>query len=54
MVGFAPGALEAMTMLAFALGFDALYVGVHHLARFLMLNIAMPVIVQTWLMPKKE
>ena len=54
MVGFAPGALEAMTMLAFALGFDALYVGVHHLARFLLLNIAMPVIVQTWLMPKKE
>ncbi len=53
MVGFAPGALEAMTMLAFALGFDALYVGVHHLARFLLLNIAMPVIVQTWLMPKK-
>lgn len=54
MVGFAPGALEAMTMLAFALGFDALYVGVHHLARFLLLNIAMPVIVQTWLMPKKQ
>jgi membrane AbrB-like protein len=53
MVGFAPGALEAMTMLAFALGFDALYVGVHHLARFILLNIAMPVIVQTWLAPKK-
>ena len=53
MVAFAPGALEAMTMLAFALGFDALYVGVHHLARFLLLNITMPIIVQTWLMPKK-
>ena len=54
MVGFAPGALEAMTMLAFALGFDPLYVGVHHLARFMLLNITMPVIVQTWLKPKKK
>ena len=54
MVGFAPGALEAMTMLAFALGFDPLYVGVHHLARFILLNITMPVIVQTWLKPKPK
>lgn len=53
MVGFAPGALEAMTMLAFALGFDPLYVGVHHLSRFMLLNASMPVIVQMWLKPKK-
>jgi membrane AbrB-like protein len=52
MIGFAPGALEAMTMLAFALGLDPLYVGVHHLGRFLLLNISMPIIVQTWLKPK--
>ncbi len=53
MVGFAPGALEAMTMLAFALGFDPLYVAVHHLSRFMLLNASMPVIVQTWLKPKR-
>ncbi|HEY8581155.1 MAG TPA: AbrB family transcriptional regulator [Beijerinckiaceae bacterium] len=52
MVAFAPGALEAMTMLAFAIGFDPLYVGVHHLARFMMLNMAMPFIVRFWLQPK--
>lgn len=51
MVGFAPGALEAMTMLAFALGFDPLYVAVHHLARFMLLNVSMPVIVRAWLTP---
>lgn len=49
MVAFAPGALEAMTMLAFAIGFDPLYVGVHHLARFMMLNMSMPFVVRFWL-----
>ncbi|MDB5569979.1 MAG: hypothetical protein JWN93_1162 [Hyphomicrobiales bacterium] len=52
MVAFAPGALEAMTMLAFAIGFDPLYVGVHHLARFMMLNLSMPFVVRFWLQPK--
>jgi membrane AbrB-like protein len=54
MVAFAPGALEAMTMLAFAIGFDPLYVGVHHLARFMMLNMAMPFIVKFWLQDLKK
>lgn len=49
MVGFAPGALEAMTMLAFAIGFDPLYVGIHHLARFMLLNASMPFVVRFWL-----
>lgn len=33
-VAFAPGGLEAMTVLAVALGLDPLYVSVHHLFRF--------------------
>jgi membrane AbrB-like protein len=43
LAAFAPGGLEAMTMMAFALGLDPLFVGAHHLARFLFISIALPV-----------
>ncbi len=42
MTAFAPGGLEAMAMLAFAMGLDTLYVGSHHLMRFLIIGFAMP------------
>jgi membrane AbrB-like protein len=42
MVAFAPGGLEAMMVLALILGLDPLYVGVHHLARFLGIAMALP------------
>jgi membrane AbrB-like protein len=42
LVAFAPGALEAMTILAFALGLDPLYVGSHHLARFFLIALLLP------------
>lgn len=42
LAAFAPGGLEAMTMLAFALGLDPLFVGAHHLARFFMISLALP------------
>jgi membrane AbrB-like protein len=45
MAAFAPGGLEAMAMLAFAMGLDPLYVGAHHLARFMALGLAMPLLV---------
>ena len=45
---FAPGGLEAMTMMAFALGLDPLFVGSHHLARFLMISLGLPVVMR-WL-----
>ncbi|GGH10409.1 membrane protein [Alsobacter metallidurans] len=41
-VAFAPGGLEAMTVIAFALGLDPVYVGVHHLARFLLIGFLIP------------
>lgn len=47
-VAFAPGGLEAMTVLAFALGLDTIYVGVHHIARFLMVGLLVPVVIRTW------
>lgn len=45
-LAFAPGGLEAMTLLAFTLGLDPLYVGSHHLARFIALSLAMPIVVR--------
>ncbi len=39
---FAPGGLEAMTTMAFALGLDPLFVGAHHLARFLPISLTLP------------
>ena len=47
-VAFAPGGLEAMTVLAFALGLDTIYVGVHHIARFLMVGLLVPVAIRAW------
>lgn len=44
MVAFAPGGLEAMAMLAFAMGLDTLYVGAHHLVRFVIVGLAMPIV----------
>jgi membrane AbrB-like protein len=42
LAAFAPGGLEAMTMMAFALGLDPLFVGAHHLARFLFISVTLP------------
>jgi membrane AbrB-like protein len=44
MAAFAPGGLEAMAMLAFAMGLDTLYVGAHHLVRFVAIGLAMPLV----------
>ena len=41
-VAFAPGALEAMIILAFMLDLDPAFVGAHHLARFLLIALFLP------------
>jgi membrane AbrB-like protein len=46
MVAFAPGAVEAMLLLALALSFDPIYVGTHHLARIFFVMLATPVAVR--------
>jgi membrane AbrB-like protein len=43
MLAFAPGGLEAMTIMAFALNLDPAYVGSHQIARYVMIALAMPV-----------
>jgi membrane AbrB-like protein len=44
LAAFAPGGLEAMTMLAFALGLDPLFVGAHHIARFFLIGATLPLV----------
>ncbi|MGO4525011.1 AbrB family transcriptional regulator [Microvirga sp. 2MCAF35] len=45
LVAFAPGGLEAMTVLALILGLDPLYVGIHHLVRFLGIGLILPFLI---------
>jgi membrane AbrB-like protein len=41
-IAYAPGGLEAMTILAFALNLDPVFVGVHQTARFVVISLLMP------------
>ncbi len=52
-VAFAPGGLEAMALLAVVLGFDPLYVGAHHLVRFMAVGLLLPVAVR-WVMARQS
>jgi hypothetical protein len=44
LVAYAPGGVEAMAILAFALGLDVAYVATHHVVRFLSLALALPLL----------
>lgn len=44
LTAYAPGALEAMAALGFALGYDPAYMSAHHVFRFAGLSIALPLI----------
>jgi len=48
LLAFAPGALEALTVLAVQMNMDPAYVAAHHVARFLALVAAMPLLAR-WL-----
>ena len=43
LVAYAPGGLEAMVMLGIAMGLDPLYITSHHVARFVLVSLAVPV-----------
>lgn len=48
LIAFAPGGLEAMTILAFLLHLDPVYIGAHHLARFLGIGFGLPLLIRLW------
>lgn len=52
LIAFAPGGLEAMTVLALMLGLDPLYVGIHHFVRFLGIGFGLPLVL-TWLQSRQ-
>jgi uncharacterized protein len=45
-IAFAPGAQDTMMVLALAMHLDPVFVGAHHLARFVVVSIAVPLLVQ--------
>ena len=45
-MAYAPGGLEAMTILSFALHLNPAFVGIHHLARFVFVSLLIPVVVR--------
>ena len=53
-VAFAPGAMDAMLALALTLHIDPIFVGAHHLARFVFVSLATPGIVQLFGRPQDD
>ena len=47
-LAYSPGGMEAMTVLAMALGLDPFYVAAHHLARFVLLHVGLPLTLRYW------
>jgi membrane AbrB-like protein len=43
-IAFAPGGLEAMIILAFLIGLDPAFVGAHHLVRFVLIAVFLPLV----------
>jgi membrane AbrB-like protein len=53
-VAFAPGAMDAMLALALTLHIDPIFVGAHHLSRFIFVSIATPGIVHLFGRPQED
>ena len=46
LVAFAPGGVEAMSILALALQLDSVFVAAHHIVRFVSIGLALPVLIR--------
>jgi membrane AbrB-like protein len=54
LVAFAPGAMDAMLALALTLHIDPIFVGAHHLSRFIFVTIATPGIIHLFGRPQED
>jgi uncharacterized protein len=54
LVAYAPGAMDAMLALALTLHIDPIFVGAHHLSRFIFVTIATPGIVHLFGQPQED
>jgi membrane AbrB-like protein len=52
MIAYAPGAVDAMMLLALALNLDPVYVGAHHLVRIFFISLAIPLVARFACRPK--
>jgi membrane AbrB-like protein len=52
LLAFAPGAIEAMALMAVSLDLDPAYVGAHHIVRVMLMPVMIP-LVGRWLVPRK-
>lgn len=52
LLAFAPGAIEAMALMAVSLDLDPAYVGAHHIARVMLMPLMIP-LVGRWLAPRQ-
>jgi uncharacterized membrane protein AbrB (regulator of aidB expression) len=50
-VAYAPGAVDAMMILALALHLDPVFVGAHHLTRVLVVSLGLPLLVYYFVSP---
>jgi len=53
-VAFAPGAMDAMLALALTLHIDPIFVGAHHLSRFVFVTVATPGVVHLFGRPQVD
>jgi uncharacterized protein len=53
-VAFAPGAMDAMLALALTLHIDPIFVGAHHLSRFVFVTITTPGIIHLFGRPQDD
>jgi uncharacterized membrane protein AbrB (regulator of aidB expression) len=53
-VAYAPGAMDAMLALALTMHIDPIFVGAHHLSRFLFVTLATPGIVHLFGRPQED
>jgi uncharacterized membrane protein AbrB (regulator of aidB expression) len=54
LVAYAPGAMDAMLALALTLHIDPIFVGAHHLSRFVFVTIATPGIIHLFGRPQED
>jgi hypothetical protein len=54
LVAYAPGAMDAMLALALTLHIDPIFVGAHHLSRFIFVTIATPGIIHLFGRPQED
>jgi membrane AbrB-like protein len=53
-VAYAPGAVDAMMILALALNLDPVFVGAHHLARVFVVSLGLPILAHYFSTPKSK